>query len=127
MRWATSLETGKLRGAEHDLQAACVRWFRLTYPDLQKVLFSVPNGGLRHPKVAAAMKKEGQVAGVADLILLIPRYQHGGLCIEMKTPTGRQSKSQKEFEQAVTQHGYAYKIVRSFEEFQAVIQSYLKQ
>lgn len=87
-------------------------------------LFSVPNGGWRSPVEAAIMKGEGMVAGVADLILLIPNGNHHALCIEMKAPKGVQSKSQKDWQKEVTQNGYAYVIVRSFEEFKQVITDY---
>ena len=115
-----------MRGAEHNLQTHCVRWFRYEYPELQKVFFAVPNGGHRHPKVAVAMKREGQLAGVSDLVLLVPRNHWHGLLVEMKTEKGRQSKEQKAFEQAVRSHGYAYHIARSFDQFRQIVIHYLR-
>ena len=41
-------------------------------------------------------KAEGLVAGVSDLILLVSRGGFGALCIELKTPKGRQSAAQKD-------------------------------
>ena len=32
---------------EHQIQCACIDWFRLAYPKLQSLLFAVPNGGRR--------------------------------------------------------------------------------
>lgn len=58
---------------ESDLQIKCVQWFRLTYPKLRYLLFSVPNGGLRSLRTAQMLKAEGALAGVSDLILLLPR------------------------------------------------------
>jgi hypothetical protein len=43
-----------------------VQWFRRTYPDVR--IFSVPNGGHRHPAVAAKMKATGVSSGVPDWI-----------------------------------------------------------
>lgn len=85
---------------EHRLQAACVRWFRLQYPKHSHNLFAVPNGGKRDRVTAAKLKAEGVVAGVSDLILLLPRGPYHGLLIEMKTRTGRQAESQREWQAA---------------------------
>lgn len=69
---------------ESKLQQACVRYFRLAYPEYGYMLFAVPNGGSRNAVEARILKAEGVVAGVADLILLVPRSGYGSLCIEMK-------------------------------------------
>ena len=111
---------------ESNLQIACVRWFRLQYPSLAPLLFSVPNGGRRDRVTGAILKAEGAVAGVADLLLLVPNTIYHGLCIEMKTPKGRQSPMQKEWQIAVEGMEYKYAVVRCFEEFQQVIRDYFK-
>lgn len=80
---------------EHRIQTACVRWFRLKYPHLFARLFAVPNGGRRDGVTGARLKAEGVLAGVADLILLVPNAGYHALLIEMKTPKGRQSESQR--------------------------------
>lgn len=112
---------------ESHLQRSCVAWFRLQYPNLALMLFAVPNGGGRSVVEAKIMKGEGVTAGVADLILLVPRGGFGALCIEMKTRS-RQSKqrtSQEEWQKAAENAGNLYKVVRTFEDFQQVIQAYL--
>lgn len=114
-----------MKHEESKLQTACVRWFRYQYPEASRLLIHVPNGGWRHIKEAQRLKAEGVVAGVADLILFVPRKNAHGLHIEMKTPKGKQSKSQKEWEQAVNEQGYAYIIVRSFDEFKHAVMNYL--
>ena len=60
--------------SESQIQHDCLVWFRLQYPKLARMLFAVPNGGKRDAKTGARMKYEGAVRGVADLILLIPKY-----------------------------------------------------
>ena len=114
-----------MRHIESNTQIACVRWFRYQYPKLRKLLFAVPNGGARDRVTGAILKAEGVVAGVADLLLLVPSGLYHGLCIEMKTKEGRQSDSQKEWEQAVTAQGYAYSLVRTFADFKDTIETYL--
>ena len=88
-------------------------------------LFSVPNGGKRDAATAAKLKDEGALAGVADLILLKSNRFYGALLIEMKTPEGRQSQSQKDWQQKITNDGYKYVVVRSFEDFQREVRQYL--
>jgi len=114
-----------MRNKEHNLQAACVRWFRYEYPKFKMLLYAIPNGGKRNIKTAQYLKAEGVVAGVADLFLSIPSGGFCGLYIEMKTETGRQTEKQKEFEKEVKAAGYDYIIVRTFEGFQTAINNYL--
>lgn len=115
-----------MRHQESELQRSCVKWFRYSYPQFKKLLFAVPNGGFRNVREASIMKAEGVVAGVSDLILLLPRKDHHALCIEMKTEKGRQSDNQKEFEDAVVEQGYKYIVCRSFDEFMEEIDNYIK-
>lgn len=116
----------KPRNEEHRLQSACVRWYRLQYPKMKHNLFSVPNGGKRDAVTGAKLKEEGALAGVADLILLKSNRFYGALLIEMKTKTGHQSDTQKQWEEKITADGYKYIVVRSLEDFQREVNKYLK-
>lgn len=115
------------RDLEHRLQCACVRWFRLAYPQHHHNLFAVPNGGYRTPATAAKIKAEGALPGVSDLILLIARGGYHGLLIEMKTDKGRQSEAQREWQRLIEADGYKYVVVRSIEEFIKVVNDYLNE
>lgn len=115
------------RHIESDIQKSCVSWFRLQYPKLAKLLFAVPNGGARGRIEAAIMKGEGVTAGVADLILLYPTPKHHGLCVEMKTPTGKQQDSQKQWQRTVEAVGYKYVVCRSLEDFMNVVWGYFRE
>jgi len=110
---------------ESKLQQECVRWFRYQFPHYKKLLFSVPNGGQRNIVTASILKAEGALAGVSDLILLIPRGEYHGLCIEMKSGKNDLTESQEEFKQAVQKHGYRHVTCRTFDEFEREINSYL--
>ena len=112
---------------ESVFQRNCVAWFRLQYPALATMLFAVPNGGGRSRVEAAIMKGEGVTAGVADLLLLVPRGGFASLCIELKTQTGRQAPSQKAWQKAAENAGNRYVVCRSFEDFQAQVRAYLAQ
>lgn len=113
------------RQREHDLQTACVRWFRYRHPRLARCLIAVPNGGRRDAVTGAKLKAEGVTAGVSDLLLLVPRGCFHGLCIEMKTPQGRQSEAQLRWQLEMEIQGYKYALVRSFEAFMAEVDGYL--
>lgn len=111
---------------EHRIQTACVRWFRMKYPHLSPRLFAVPNGGRRDGITGARLKEEGVLAGVADLILLVPNADYHALLIEMKTPKGRQSESQKAWQQEVCAEGeYKYVVCRSLDDFIREVDVYL--
>ena len=115
-----------MRHLESIIQQACVKWFRLQYPHLAFLLFAVPNGGARLRPEAAILPGEGATNGVADLILLFPAKKFHGMCIEMKSPKGRQQPSQKAWQERVEWAGYKYVICRSFDEFKAEIDAYLR-
>ena len=113
------------RDEEHQLQCACVRWFRLQYPQLHHNLFAVPNGGRRDEVTAGKLKAEGVIAGISDLILLKSNAEYGALLIEMKTRTGRQSEQQKQWQVQIEKDGYHYVVCRSLEDFMTEVNNYL--
>ena len=88
-------------------------------------LFAVPNGGRRDATTGARLKDEGVLAGVSDLVLLQKRGESGALLIEMKTRTGRQAPTQKEWQQKVEADGYKYVVCRSLDEFIKAVTDYL--
>ena len=105
---------------EAQLQAQCVKWFNLQYPELYYSLWATPNGGYRNAREGANLSRQGVTAGVSDLILC---YKGTTTFIELKTPkgTGKQSDNQKAFEEHITSHGFDYHIVDNFEDFQDLI------
>lgn len=117
---------GKVASSEHDLQVACVRWFRLQYPRYARLLFAIPNGGQRNSIVAAKLKAEGVQAGVPDLFLAVPSGEFHGLWIEMKNgKAGKVSNKQNDMISMLNEQGYQCEVVRSFNEFEGVIRNYL--
>jgi len=112
---------------EHRLQVTCVHWFRFQYPWAARHLFAVPNGGERNIAVAYSLKREGVLAGVADIMLALPSGRWHGLFIEMKTKSGRQSTAQKAFQRAVESSNYRYMICRSLEDFIRALNAYMSE
>lgn len=111
---------------EHRIQSACVKWFKHQYPELNRILFAVPNGGKRDRVTGGKLKEEGAVAGTADLILLKGNRFYGSLCIEMKTPDGEQRPSQKVWQKEAEAAGNKYVICRSLDDFMREVTNYLK-
>jgi hypothetical protein len=114
-----------MRHIESHIQQSCIRWFDYQFPELSKCLFAVPNGGARNKREAGIMKGEGVRAGVADLILLVPRGGFGALCIELKSETGKQSKEQKEWQRQAELAGNKYVVCRDVEAFSREVKNYL--
>ena len=119
-------KTRKRQGhAEDDLQMQCVRWFRLQFPQLARLLHHSPNGGRRDAREGARFKQMGTQAGFPDLILLVAAKGYHALFIELKSATGRQEASQKEYQALVEAQGYRYVIVRTLDQFRAAVNEYL--
>lgn len=118
--------------SESKIQHICVNWFRQTFPHVGNLLFAVPNGGWRGTRAGAQMVYEGQVKGVADIILLYPSGGKSSLCIEMKVPkkkgssAGTQSTAQKEWQALVEQYGSTYVVCHGLIEFIQAVCSYLQ-
>lgn len=103
---------------EEQLQAACFQWFDKTYPQYRKTLFAVPNGGLRDKRTANTLKATGVVAGVSDLIWVLPVNVE---FIELKLPGKVQQEEQLKFEAKVTKLGHKYTIIYSLRRFREFI------
>jgi hypothetical protein len=102
----------------------CVRLHEARWPEL-RLLYAIPNGGDRHPIVAAKMKAEGVRAGVPDYCLPVPRGGYHGLYVELKTPTGYPSREQRAWIAALREQGYRAEVCRGWAAAWDVIRDYL--
>jgi len=123
-----------MKNQESKLQIECVKWFRLQYPQYASLLFAIPNGGKRNIITATIQKREGVLAGVADLFLAMPHFKptaefdsiYSGLFIEMKFGKGKQSDAQYAFENAVLGQCFAYELIYDFDTFKEKIEAYIQ-
>lgn len=113
------------RHLEDSLQASIVDYHRRAVPEEAAILFAVPNGGRRSPREAARLKRQGVLAGVSDLILVT--YERT-VFLEVKLAKSllqdretRQSDSQREFQARVEGLGHPYRVIRSLEDYAAVL------
>lgn len=99
----------------------------MAFPTMRHNLFAVPNGGYRTKTTAAIMKAEGQLSGVADLILLKRKGKCGALLLEAKVKGNYQSDNQKLWQSMIEADGYEYRIFHSLEEFIEIVTEYLNR
>lgn len=106
----------KFKESENEIQRSIIEYFRFKYK--KYCIFAVPNGGNRNVVEAMKMKATGTLAGVSDLIVLMPNRC---IFIEVKTDVGKQSDKQKEFESTVKLLGFEYYVVRNINDFDLII------
>ena len=134
---AALMQAGAMGGAaplEHDEQVALFAWAELqeaAHPELRN-LFAVPNGGARHPAVAAQMKAEGVRRGVPDVFLAVMRRGNdgrtwGGLFVEMKRKPNKPTPEQEEWIARLRASGYMAVVCYGAAEAQQCIMAYLAQ
>ena len=134
---AALMQAGALGGAaplEHDEQVALFAWAaenEAAHPELRN-LFAVPNGGARHPAVAAQLKAEGVRRGVPDVFLAVMRRGNdgrtwGGLFVEMKRKPNKPTPEQEEWIARLRASGYMAVVCYGAQEAEQCIMAYLVQ
>lgn len=105
-----------MQHGESDFQQAAVRMLRTC----GFYLFSVPNGTRLRPTQARIAVSEGLMAGVSDIIVLLPKR---AVFIEFKNPNGkgRQSPPQRQFEELVLGLGFEYLLWDNWAQVEAFI------
>lgn len=114
-------------GTEHAHQVAVFVWAALNYqkyPEL-RMMFAIPNGGLRNKITAANLKAEGVRAHVPDIFLPAPRGKWHGLFIEMKKVGGHLDPGQADYLQSLRQQGYGACFCIGWESAVRVLEQYL--
>jgi hypothetical protein len=112
MKKPASMSVAKYRQtlAEHDLQASVLDYLKL-HRARGVFAFSIPNAAKRSPWQAARMKREGLLAGVADVCVMMNNGRTGWL--EFKTIKGGQSVAQQVFEARCTHLSHHYALCRN--------------
>ncbi len=124
---------------ESNLQQACVRWWKMQYPQYSKLLIAIPNHAVlsgdasQRARQWKRLEAEGAVTGAADMVLFMPKRNHLkmveammlGCFFELKTHKGKQSPQQKEFQKQVEAQGYEYVIIKDIESFIKKVKEYI--
>lgn len=108
---------------ESQLQAACYQWAHNSFPEIRGCLFSVPNGGTRNAREAMLLKATGLTAGIPDLILIWPELAG----FEFKSQSGRLSPAQLKIHDIWRSKGIKVYLIKSFEEFKTIIETYARR
>ena len=109
------LSYGRCVNSEDQLQETIIYVWRLNTPrDQWFRLFHPANGGHRNAIEAAKFKRMGVVAGIADLVCLLPEGKVG--FIELKFGKNGTSVYQDDFARFCKVSGYPYALCRTVEE-----------
>lgn len=105
------------RKLEEQEQARFVEWARAR----GLLLWHTPNAS-NSVRRAQKMKALGQLAGVADIIIVTPTIypDERGLAFEFKSDVGKQSQAQHDWQLNVLRCGWRYYVIRSFEQARAL-------
>ncbi len=111
---------------ENALQAGCVKWFRMQYP--QRIILSIPNGALLGGKnryaVLGMLKATGLLRGTPDLLIPEPKAHAHGLFIEIKTEKGKVEQHQFDLHDELEARGYVVDVCRSVDQFIFSVREY---
>jgi len=117
------LKSGEL--SEFAIQKEIIKWSNSILA-LRKLVIHIPNEGKRETITGKNLQSIGMIAGVADLFIPIARNGYHGIWIEVKSQKGHLSESQRIFLSRMEQQGYLTATVRSLEQFQDIVNRYLK-
>ena len=93
---------------ERAMQKAVIQYVDTVHPGIGSLCFHVPLELLRREQHTAGMFHAlGARAGVADLVMLVPRGAYHGLVIELKAPPRRPTDKQVIFLESARANGYA--------------------
>lgn len=102
----------------HDaLQSECFQWHWNTYPDDRYLVHANNNNSVNRAK-GTMDKAIGVVRGVSDLEYFKNRVLYG---FEIKVDEDYQKPHQKLFQKAIEREGGKYYIIRSLEQYQAIV------
>ena len=97
----------------------------MSYPRYANLIHHSENEGKRTTWAQVKMKKMGVNPGEPDLKIAIARYRFHSLYVEFKMPGKTLTEKQKEVHAAYIQQGNRVELVRDFETFRLLIESYL--
>ena len=103
--------------SEHLIQVSCINWFKREYPNY--LIFSIPNGELRHKTVAIRLKAEGLLSRIPDICIITDKKV---IWVELKTAKGRLLINQKEVQKKLQELNQEVYTCFRFDEFIDLLQ-----
>lgn len=98
--------------SESQIQEQLVNLLHL-YASPDVCWWACPNGDFRHPRVGARLKRQGVRPGASDLMFVVEHMFHG---LELKSDTGSQTDTQREFARSLEKAGGVYHIAYGLNE-----------
>ena len=116
---------------EHQEQGRLFKWAQdneWKWGGALRVMFAIPNGGLRDERNAINLKREGVRRGVPDVCLPVARGGFHALYIEMKrTKGGSVSDSQRDWHLWLADEGNLVAVCYGVDQAKQVITEYLNK
>jgi len=103
--------------SENEIHMKCAKWLADTYPSL--LAFHVANERKASVQFHMKLKRLGLLDGVADWLVFPPGPRK--IAIELKDGEGVQTEGQKKFQKRWERAGGDYYLVRTLEDFQAIV------
>lgn len=127
----TKAEQAEASSNESMLQMICIAYFRDTYPDL--LCYSSLNGVNLSGQTSKAkyaeilkLKREGMEPGVSDLYVALPEGKSLHIELKILAKHSKQSPDQIAIECKLTSLQHNYFVVRTFQEFKALLTQHIK-
>jgi hypothetical protein len=112
--------------SEQQFQGSLMTYIDRRHPIASALTFHVPLELLRRDDYTAGLfHRLGARAGVADVVMLLPRGAYHGLTLELKVPKRRPTESQLNFLEKTRSNGYASAWTDSFDSAVYLIDAYL--
>lgn len=124
-RLSLSTERNKPVLLESAIQISFMEWLSLQYPKIEKVTFSIPNGGQRKVWSGFRLKREGMKAGVPDIFMAYPFNGYPGLFLEFKVAGRTTTPEQKEMIRLLLERGYMVRLVFNLQDAIMATNDYL--
>lgn len=109
--------------SEDEVQAAIVQALRIAYP--KALVAAIPNGGKRDIAEAAKMRNTGTLAGMPDLVVVLPDQKVAW--IEVKAAGGRLSPQQTEVIRVLTDLGHPVCVARDIGDAVSFVRGLMKE
>lgn len=90
-------------------------------------VFAVPNGGSRNLREAVHLKAQGVLAGVADLVICLPKGKVHFVELKNLSGKGRQSPAQRQFQADMEYYGNQYHLWDSWNDVEEFIRAHRKE
>lgn len=128
--WVRMATFGGIKVADDD-QSYVVKGYAAEHKGepipLLNLLFAIPNGGARDPRVGAILKATGVKPGVSDMFLPVPKQGVAGLWIELKKAKGgTESPEQKAWGKEMQNQGFGYCVCHGWIEARNILVQYLE-